>query len=391
MDIVDDVVGYLRALLLYMGFDVNNLGQIFEPLPSRRNNIRHRSLVRRIGSRLPLLPARRIHVQSILLGSQGTRERNNESFCSEFSYVSSGGENLMWVEEDLGNNCIMVRPRTKHLDDLNEPAGISPSFHIDDLDDGAFHPILRAETVRSSTPYDVSACSMSALSTTDPFTQQKIHALEDELAALRSQIANLIKDQEKTRQPPIPFPDVCASGPLPAPMGPPPACPPPRPPPPPPPPPPPSTGGIFKAPTPGLSLADMIKQNKDMLSSAGTGSADSKTSGPLSMTDVLKGLGTVKLKAIQRSPGGTPLKTSKPKLAEQYDPASLITEALKKKFASRMLHSPRSPDTDKENDYDSPDSPRAPFGQHVLKKTKKRSLLFHERRNSASPLSERNQ
>ena len=51
--------------------------------------------------------------QSILLGSQGTRERNNESFCSEFSYVSSGGENLMWVEEDLGNNCIMVRYRSE--------------------------------------------------------------------------------------------------------------------------------------------------------------------------------------------------------------------------------------------------------------------------------------
>lgn len=64
-----------------------------------------------------------------------------------------------------------------------------------------------------------------------------------------------------------------------------------------------------------------------------------------------------------RSPGGTPLRPDKPKMSENQDPASLIANALKKKFASRILHSPRSPcspDTDKENDYASPDSPIAP-------------------------------
>lgn len=56
------------------------------------------------------------------------------------------------------------------------------------------------------------------------------------------------------------------------------------------------------------------------------------------------------------------MKPDKPKLSEYQDPASLIAMALKKKFASRMLHSPCSPcspDTDQENDYDSPDSPMA--------------------------------
>ena len=40
-----------------------NQGQILQPLPAREINIRHRSIIRRVGSRLPLKPARRIQVQ----------------------------------------------------------------------------------------------------------------------------------------------------------------------------------------------------------------------------------------------------------------------------------------------------------------------------------------
>lgn len=62
-----------------------------------------------------------------------------------------------------------------------------------------------------------------------------------------------------------------------------------------------------------------------------------------------------------RSPGGTPMK-EKPKPSENSDAASLIALALKRKFANRVLHSPLSPQnaSDKENDYESPDSPRNP-------------------------------
>ena len=64
---------------------------------------------------------------------------------------------------------------------------------------------------------------------------------------------------------------------------------------------------------------------------------------------------------FNRSPGGTPLK-QRANLSDDNDPASLIAQALKKKFASRILHSPRSPlspNTD-ENIISSPDSPVAP-------------------------------
>ncbi|XP_052777557.1 mitochondrial fission regulator 2-like [Mya arenaria] len=393
MDVLEDLISYLRSILNYFGVDADNLALLLTPLPERRNNIRHRSLIRRIASRLPLLPGRRLHVQSLLLGTHERRPNQNDSFSSEYSYVSSGGDNLVWVEEDLGNNCIMVRPRNKHHGTLEENVESSPCLHVDDIDETLFDPVVQGlDTVRSSTPFDISVGSVSAVSSSDPFTQQKINALEDELATLRSQIAGLIKDQELSKFAPIPFPttDIFGGPPVPPSLPPPPPPPPCPPPPPPPPPANPSGKGFFKTPKAGKTLAEMLKENREQLAAAETGNG-AKSGGPPSMADVLKGLGTVKLKAIQRSPGGTPLRSDKPKLRDHQDPASLITEALKRKFASRMLYSPRSPDTDKENDYESPDSPIAPFGQHVLKKTKKRSLLFHERRKSASPLQERNQ
>ena len=50
---------------------------------------------------------------------------------------------------------------------------------------------------RTSTPYEMSVGSASLLSSTDPHTQLKIEALEEELSQLRSQIALLVKAQEK--------------------------------------------------------------------------------------------------------------------------------------------------------------------------------------------------
>lgn len=77
-----------------------------------------------------------------------------------------------------------------------------------------------------------------------------------------------------------------------------------------------------------------------------------------------KAIKNVKICLFVRSPGGTPLRTGKPKPADNQDPAALIAEALKRKFASRVLHSPHTPDTDQEYDG-SPDSPVAPVSVNV--------------------------
>ena len=89
------------------------------------------------------------------------------------------------------------RPRNKQLDLEDD---ISPELPIDDVEDGMFLP-PRDGLIddRTSTPCDISVDSVSAVSSSDPFTQQKIIALEDELASLRAQIAQLVQDQENNK------------------------------------------------------------------------------------------------------------------------------------------------------------------------------------------------
>lgn len=88
------------------------------------------------------------------------------------------------------------RPRDRHRHDSTEP-------ELQDIEDGRFlDPMQALHEERTSTPFEQSIGSASALSAVDPLTQQKISAMEEELAALRSQIAVLIKDQEHSKLPP---------------------------------------------------------------------------------------------------------------------------------------------------------------------------------------------
>jgi len=155
--------------------------------------------------------------------------------------------------------------------------------------------------------------------------------------------------------------------------------------------------------TPLKPVSQIIKENRakrlSLAPGAGMGSAEQSTGGSLpNMADVLKGLDKVKLRSVERSPGGTPLR--KPPLpTDGTDPASIIAQALKKKFAHRRRHEVNSPDTNKENN--SPGSPfgtppsspikSVPFGPHLLKPaTKKRRSSTGLKRTSKprSPLVE---
>jgi len=93
------------------------------------------------------------------------------------------------------------------------------------------------------------------------------------------------------------------------------------------------------------------------------------------MSDVLKDLHKVKLKSVERSPGGTPAAKSGKNIPGKKDPAdsaSFIKEALQKKFAhlSKVRRS-TSPDRAKD-DKDWMDSPPK-FGQHLLRKPRPRA------------------
>jgi len=189
-------------------------------------------------------------------------------------------------------------------------------------------------------------------------------ALETELAKLKAMIAAVVTKQEAAAPlaaygappPPPPFPSLGVAG---------------GPPGPPPPPPPPPPTGAFQLPK-QHNIRDIINANRK-----GQGTELSKPAGP-SMADVLKGLGSVKLKGIERSPGGTVLR-AKNSGAEPAgmptDPAAMIAMALKRKFAHRR----KATEEDEEESWEEKEnrflrtkknlSPKGKpdFGPHMLK------------------------
>ena len=195
-------------------------------------------------------------------------------------------------------------------------------------------------SVRSASPPSVCADSLySSQSTVDTVAMTKITALEDELSRLREQIAKIVnvatnnKPGTSGKLYSLPFfihsyinclfvllvSQICLVdyGSMPATPIPPPFMPPPPPPPPamffgPPPPPPPMSSGLFPPPPPPLpinvtanetpnrklSLAESL-QSKSLKATDKVDNKSRAMSVP-SMTDVLKDMGKVKLKKVDR-------------------------------------------------------------------------------------------
>ncbi|XP_015267336.1 PREDICTED: mitochondrial fission regulator 2 [Gekko japonicus] len=148
-----------------------------------------------------------------------------------------------------------------------------------------------------------------------------------------------------------------------------------------PPPPPPLPEVLPSESGPQISTTELIKQrraaskNKDIANRAGCQEAKAVPS----MADVLKDINKVKLRAVERSPGGTPLPRTKKVIRVQWDPAALIAEALKEKFAA---HSNDDDSFDKENrssDASPFSSPETPIiGRHILKPNIKQTRIRAE-------------
>ncbi|KAJ6660112.1 hypothetical protein lerEdw1_018038 [Lerista edwardsae] len=128
------------------------------------------------------------------------------------------------------------------------------------------------------------------------------------------------------------------------------------------PPPPPPPVMLSSGVDPRHSAIELIKQRRaaSKTRSVSDSAALQKDKTLPSMMDVLKDINKVKLRAVERSPGGTPLPKSKATVTSQWDPAALIAEALKEKFAAQNSV---NDSFDKENrSYDaspfsSPDTP----------------------------------
>lgn len=298
-----------------------------------------RSIVRRIATNLPLAPCPRVHFQLHPFAAGASFHNNSNgpnglvatlADVGWMDRVESNGAGRNRFEADSG-----LLFRTQQCRPLRRRRSL-PSLH-------------QAE----SAPQSQTIINDEAI--------QKISALETELAKLRTQIAQIVQAQEQSAQSTAPAP----GGP-PVPQTPP-MAPVPSPPPPPPPPPP--------CPAPGMqrsySAIDLIRERRGKKAEQKTelDSAPKKPEFP-NMLDVLKDMGKVKLRSVKSLQEDT-----KPKPVEPTDAATLIAEALKRKFAHRYWS---DSECDDKFNLPAPENKThvetALFGQHMLKSTGRRKL-----------------
>ncbi|KAF5896724.1 mitochondrial fission regulator 2, partial [Clarias magur] len=332
MSLLEDLVHLIRCVLEYFGVPQEMLVPVWE------NNLcgQYRSIVRMIGTNLPLTPYPRIHFQVPL---QTIRRHGHIEVSVDTPAIPSLAD-VLWVAEDEGDNYTKFR-NSVPLRKQGWLQGFETSAAV------CVRPVpasLREQKSRTT-----------QASSTQPEAFKKIQALETELQKLRAQIAMIVTtptadsflpSNPSTPCPRLPAP-VLTSTPFAAP-------PPPPPPPPLPPPPAPGVGSER------VSVTDMIRQRQAARKDKAGVNETSPAAVP-SMLDVLKDMNKVKLRNVERSPGGTPVRKRRSKgMVAASDPAALIAEALKRKFA----HKQRDNSFDKENrsaepsPFSSPDTPR---------------------------------
>ncbi|KAI8773218.1 mitochondrial fission regulator 2 [Biomphalaria glabrata] len=371
-DVIEDLEILLARAINCLGWILNEIHQRI--LQNQHRPLNRRTLVRWISVFMPKPRDPRLKLLSDLQPDRLDRWASCGSLLSVESFVSLNEV----IQENLGNNFVRFR---RGQDNEDSDSFEEPQF------------VRYSQDRLTSTP-NMNASSCSSQMTNDLTANLKLAEMEDELAVLRKQIAMLVMAQELTpvsqtqtdeARPAVSYTEQavgtelphstdtsledsgCESENLPksawqrsttnivayhpgnqsynantqasrddlagcfshcsvAP-------------PPPPPPLPPKPSNIS-------SLTSVKSQSKTTVNTCHQFKGDSQSvHRPNVMAHVLKDLSNVKLKAVQRSPGGTPMRR-KP-LSVPSDPASIIAQALKKKFAS---HKGYSSDSDLEND-----------------------------------------
>ncbi|XP_074846612.1 mitochondrial fission regulator 2 [Carettochelys insculpta] len=153
----------------------------------------------------------------------------------------------------------------------------------------------------------------------------------------------------------------------------------------PPPPPPPSV--VSSAFDSSNSAIELIKQRRAANNSSSTtfGPVEhQKTNNVLNMMDVLKDIKKIRLRTVEKSPGGTPLPKTRKRQSSQWDPAALIAHALKQKFA-RQNGNDSLDEENKSCDRSPFSSPEAPvIGRHILKPSSKNIPIKDEEEKQVS-------
>ncbi|NXQ25771.1 MTFR1 regulator, partial [Alaudala cheleensis] len=302
-----------------------------------------RSIVRKIGTNLSLIQCPRVHFQLISHITEGNSPAQlREDAVASFADVG-------WIAEEEGEVSTVLRSEvwsktTQPPADEAHPSRKSPRGQRS----------LRSPAGEEPVPRSAAMANEEAM--------QKISALENELASLRAQIAKIVTLQEQqnlTTAGLSPLASAAVSVP-----------PPPPPPPPPLPPAPPS--GLHQS----KSAIDLIKERKNKKTNSDQSMVENGPKKPEvpNMLEILKDMNTVKLRSVKRSSGDT-----KPKVSQPADPATLIAEALKKKFAYRYRN-----DSQGETEKVIPKAETKTqtevvlFGPHMLKSTGKMKTLIEK-------------
>lgn len=351
MSVLEEVLDFLRSVLQYFGVPRDMLVPVWDSEMCGQ----YRSVVRMIGTNIPLTPTPRVNFQIPL----HTYQSHGYVDVTVDAHAIPSFADVLWLAEDEGGSLTKIR---------NQLPSSKQSIVHRDLDGKQVWVPSRAQR-RAPLLRQKS----------DPEALRKITVLEDELLKLRAQIAlivtaapgsgsapaqNLLGTHSMSPLPPPALTSTPRSGP---------------PPPPPLPPPPPSSGPC----APVEPLLDLIRRRKAQDTQGNGPAQDSVSAKPLtgkvfpSMLDVLKDLNSITLRAVKRSPGGRPVRGpcsagKGPALCN--DPAALIAEALKKKFAHH-LHNNSS---DKENSmelspFGSPETPRV----KVIQKSRRSQGRLH--------------
>lgn len=303
-----------------------------------------RSIVRKIGTNLSLIQCPRVHFQLL----SHVTEENSPAQLREDAVASLA--DVGWIAEEEGE--VSTRLRSEVWSRLTHPLpGEAHHSRRSPHRQTSFQSLSGEELVPRSTVM----ANEEAL--------QKINALENELASLRAQIAKIVTLQEQQNL------TTAGSNPLASA-----AVPVPPPPPPPPPLPPPRLSGLGQS----KSAVDLIKERKNKKMNAGQNVVENGPKRPEipNMLEILKDMNSVKLRSVKRSRSS---EGTKSKVSQPADPATLIAEALKKKFAYRYQNDSQGEtekvipkaETNTQTDV-------VLFGPHMLKTTGKMKTLIEK-------------